>query len=153
MSKYFRPKGKIRAFDEELYKKYDIPARKIIKEILKDFVEENPNKYGADMIIKSNKKCKYKYLELQVCTQWINEKFPHKYIYIWERKGRYNDDTLFFTLNRDMTMGYLFDISKINKEKPRRFRKYNRQFVYDIPWNQVMLVYCKYLTKELVEEF
>lgn len=150
--KNFIPKGKIRKFNEELYKKYDIPAREKIKQVLSEYIADNPDKYGADMLIKSDK-CKYKYLELQVCTQWTENKYPHDNIFIWERKGKYNDDTLFLTFNKDLTMGYIFDTSKLDKNKPRRLKKYSREFVYDIPWNQVMLVYMKHLTSDDIDDF
>lgn len=153
INKKFIPKGKINRFNADLYIKYDIPAREKVKDILKDFIYDNPDKYGADLVINSKKKCKYKYLELQVCTQWTKDKFPYKNIYIWERKAKYDNNTLFLTLSKDLSIGYLFDISKLDKEKPRRFKKYSRELVYDIKWNQVMLVYMKYLTKEMIEEF
>lgn len=148
----FKPKGKIQKFNNVLFEKYDIPARQKIKDVLKEYIKDNPDKYGADMIIKSEK-CKYKYLELQVCTQWRDDKFPYKNMYIWVRKGKYNNDTLFLTLSRDLSMGYLFDISKLDKDKPKRFKKYSRQFIYDIPWNQVMLVYMDYFTEKTIENF
>lgn len=50
-------------------------------------------------------------------------------------------------------MGYLFDTTKLDKNKPRRFKKYSREFVYDIPWNQVMLVHMEHFTKEMIEDF
>ena len=149
----FIPKGKINKFDINLYNKYDIPARTKVKEILKDYIIDNPDIYGADMIINSKNKCKYKYLEIQVCTQWTGEKFPYNNVYIWERKGKYDNNTLFLTLSKDLSKGYLFDISQLDKDKPRRFKKYSREYIYDISWNQVMLIYMKYLTEDIIDEF
>jgi hypothetical protein len=146
-------KGKIHKFDKKLFKKYDIPARNKIKECLYPYIYDNPDIYGADMIIKSEKNIKYKYLELQVCTCWINEKFPFEKLYIWERKKKYNNDTLFITFNKDLSMGYLFDLSKVDKDKPRRIKKYSREFIYDIPWNQTMLIYTDTLTSDIIDEF
>ena len=149
---YQKTKGRVSKFSQELLEKFDAPARQKMKEILPNYLEDNPDKYGADLLIKSDK-CKYKYLELQVCTRWKEEKYPHSSIFIWERKGKYNNETLFLTLNRDFTMGYMFDISKVDKENPRRYKKYCREYVFDIPWNQVMLIHIPFLTKEIIEEF
>jgi hypothetical protein len=152
MDKKFKVKGKISKFSKKLFEKYDIPARQKIKQVLKDFVRDNPDKYGADMMINCST-IKYKFLELQVCAQWTDDKFPHKNVYIWERKGKYENDTLFLTLSRDLEQGYLFDTAKLDKNKPRRFKKYSREYVYDIPWNQVMLIRIEHLTREIIEDF
>ena len=136
---YYNVEGKVKKFDSIMLDKFDVPARNKVKEILGSFVEDNENILAQDLIIKSNK-CKYKYLELQVCTHWVNEKFPYNKIYIYARKIRYGDDTLFMTLSRDLKWGFLFDTTIIKKEehKPRRFKKYSREFVYDIPWHCVV---------------
>jgi hypothetical protein len=135
-------KGKVQCFSEELLKKFDEPARKKVKEVLGSFVIDNPNPYGQDLIIKSDK-CKYKYLELQVCNQWVNEPYPYDKVYIYARKIRYNSNTLFLTLSRDLKWGYLFDTIELKKNnvQPRRFKKYSREFVYDIPWHRLTKVY------------
>jgi hypothetical protein len=145
--------GKIHKFDNKLFEKYDIPARNKIKECLKEYICDNPDRYGADMIINSDKNIKYKYLEIQVCTRWIDDKFPFEKLYIWERKKKYNNDTLFITLNKDLSMGYLFDLSKVDKDNPRRLKKYSREYVYDISWNQAMLIYTNSLTSNIIDEF
>ena len=139
-------KGKVQQFNEELLKKFDEPARKKVKEVLGDFVIDNPDPYAQDMIIKSDN-CKYKYLELQVCNQWITEPYPYARVYIYARKIKYDNDTLFLTLSKNMQWGYLFDTSEIKKYdiQPRRFKKYSREFVYDIPWHRVTKVYMKTL--------
>ena len=41
---------------------------------VKEKVKDNPNIYKQDLII-LDKNSKYKYLELQVDTKWINKKF------------------------------------------------------------------------------
>lgn len=135
LKEYNGIQGKVKCFDEELLKKFDFPARNKIKQIMGSFVADNPEEHGQDLLITSNN-CKYKYLELQVCAQWVNEKYPYDKLFIYARKIKYNSDTLFMTLSRNLKWGYLFDTYKIKKEKvnPRRFKKYSREFVYDIPW-------------------
>lgn len=144
--------GYHKKFDEGLLIKYDFPARDKIKKILGDFVSENPNKYEQDLLINSPT-CKYKYLELQVCSNWVNEKFPHPNVYIYARKAKYGRDTLFLTLNRFLTRGYIFDGQSHEGVKPKRFKKYSRQFIYEIPWNRVMPVVLEFLDKEAIEMY
>lgn len=153
LSKYVRNKnikGKHKKFDYQLHYKYDVPARNKVKEVLGDFVKDNPDEYQQDMIITSPT-CRYKYLEIQVVSRWIGERYPYNTVYIYERKAKYGEDTLFLTLNRDLTKGFIFDNTSIKGTNPRRFKKYSREFVYDIPWCNVMTIYMSQLDKETVE--
>jgi len=153
MSKYIfdtRLTGKHSCFNTKLYKKYDLPARDKIKQVLGEFVKDNPDMYKQDLVI-TDKTFKYKYIELQVCTAWINEKFPYDKVYIYERKNIYGADTLFITLDRHMTKGYIFDGASYEHDKPKRLKKYSREFVYDIPWNRVMDFSLDSLTPENLE--
>jgi hypothetical protein len=154
-SKYIRNtslKGKHKKFSSVLHDKFDEPARKKIKDILGDFVEDNPNPYKQDLIITSSG-CKYKYLELQVINQWIGERYPYKTVYIYERKAIYKDDTLFLTLNKNLTKGFLFDKKSIEGKKPRRFKKWSQEFVYDIPWQKILTIYTSSLDKETIQYY
>ena len=145
MSKYTKYKdveGSVKRFDKDLLDKYDAPARDKLKEVLGEILIDNPNVYGADFLINQKTcKCKYKYLEVQVCSQWVGEAYPYNNLYIYARKITYGDDTLFITLDRELTEGYLFDLSAIRENKPRRFKKYSREFVYDIPWHRAVHIY------------
>ena len=154
-SKYFnnkKIKGKHKKFDYDLHIKYDVPARDKIKEILGNFVKDNPDTYQQDLIITSPT-CKYKYIELQVVSRWFGESYPYDTVYIYERKAKYGSDTLFLTLNRNLTKGFLFDTKNIKEAKPRRFKKYSREYVYDIPWNQIMTIFTSQLDKETIEMY
>lgn len=80
MSKYIynpRLKGKHRVFSQEMFDKYDVPARDKIKRVLTDFVSDHPDDKKQDLVI-NDPECKYKYLELQVCPSWIGETYPMK---------------------------------------------------------------------------
>ena len=134
--KYIQLKGKQKKFDQELYEKYDIPARKIIKEKLGDNVDDNPDIYAEDMIIK-DPKCKYKFIELQVCTSWVGTEYPFQQPYVYERKGNFSKKTLFIIFNRYMNKGLLFDKDSLSKE-PCRIKKYSRTLVHTIPWYRVI---------------
>ena len=134
----FKGYGLIKKFDINLYNKYDLPARDLLKTKLGDNISDNLDTvYGEDMVI-TNNKCKYKFIELQVCTGWINEKYPFKYPFIYERKIKFADTTLFIILNKYMTRGLIFDKKKLVSTKPRRLKKYSRYFVYEIPWNRII---------------
>lgn len=137
-------------FNEKLYNKYDLPARKRLKEILGDYIQEHPNKYKQDFVINS-KTCKYKYLEVQVCSKWVNEIYPMKTVWVYARKKVYSDDTLFLTLSKNLKYGFIFDAKSLKDSKERRLKKYSREFVYDIPWHRVMKVYIDILDKETIE--
>lgn len=130
--------GLVRKFDEKLFNRYDIPARDKIKSVL-SFVTDNPNPLKQDLVINLNT-CKYRYLELQVCSTWVNEKYPHKNVFIYSRKINYPSDTLFLTLNKNLKYGFLFDTVNVNRNKPKRLKKYSREFVYNIPWADIVQV-------------
>ncbi|AYV78911.1 MAG: hypothetical protein Edafosvirus48_2 [Edafosvirus sp.] len=150
--KYMKIVGKKSKFNYDSFCKYDVPAREKVKKVLGDFVTDNPDEYGEDLIINSPS-CKYKYLELQVCSSWLNEKYPFNYPYVYARKIRYADDTLFLVLNKCLTKGYIFDMMSFKNVEPRRFKKYSREYVYDIPWHRVMTVYIETLDKETIESY
>ena len=150
--KYDSVPGLCKRFDKNLLDKFDAPARAKIKEILGEFVQDNPNIYEQDLIIVSPT-CKYKFLELQVCTNWINQKFPYDYVYLYARKARYGKDTIFMTINRFLSRAYLFDYASIEGIKPKRIKKYSRTFVYHIPWRKALYVDLELLDKELIESY
>ena len=142
-------KGKRRIFSQAMLEKYDLPARAIIKEKLGDFVIDNPDEFQQDMII-TDKNCKYKYLEIQVISQWKTDKYPYPTLYMYERKAKYGNDTLFLTLNTKFDKGFLFDRKSIEGKAPRRLVKYHREFVYDVPWNMVMTIDIETLTPDII---
>jgi hypothetical protein len=153
MSKYIydsRLKGKHSCFNNKLYEKYDLPAREKIKQVFGDFVKDNPDPYKQDLII-TDEKFKYRYIELQVCTAWINDKFPYDHLYIYERKNIYGKDTLFITLDKYLTRGYIFDGESYDYDKPQRIKKYSREFIYKIPWHRAMEFVVDKITPEDLE--
>ena len=152
MSKYITDNdliGKHSKFNQELFEKYDTPARNVVKNALGEFVVDNPDKYHQDLII-TDEHFKYKYIELQVCSNWVNERFPFDNVYVYERKCHYHNDTLFITLNKAMTKGVLFDAKSFKNNKPRRIKKYSREFVYDVPWNKILPFSIDDLTPQLI---
>lgn len=146
--------GKHSVFNQKLCDKYDIPARDIIKQKLGDFVSDNPNIYEQDLIITDNNS-KYKYIELQVCSKWVSDKYPFDHVYVYERKYKYGSTTLFITLDKFMTQGVIFDAQSFHYKnaKPRRLKKYSREFVYDIPWNRILPFTMDELSSELINMY
>ena len=130
--------GKIKKFNPILYDKYDTPARDKIKEKLNGYVQDNPDIYKEDMIL-NIPSCKYKYLELQVCTHWITDKYPYPNAYVYARKKLFSDDTLFLILDKHMTNALLFDKKSLLSE-PKRLRKYSRIYIYEVPWHRIMMI-------------
>ncbi len=139
--------GKIKKFDINLYDKYDVPARESIKKQLGGNVMDNPDIYAQDMILKIEN-CKYKYLELQVCCNWINE-YPYEEPYIYERKYHFSKDTLFLIFNKKMTKVLMFDKNSINST-PHRIKKYSKTFVYNIPWRHILQFNIEDLSTESI---
>jgi hypothetical protein len=133
-----------------MFDKYDTPAREKIKAALGDFIRDNPDQYKQDFVI-TEEDYKYKYIEIQVCASWTGDKFPYENVFVYERKGHYDEDTLFITLDRNMTHGYVFDAKSFKGSKPRRFKKYSREFVYDIPWNKIMPILVSKLTPNIIK--
>ena len=133
--------GKIKKFDEKLYNKYDIPAREILKNKLGDKIKDNPDIYAEDMII-DDIDCKYKFLEIQACADWIGEKYPHNKAFVFERKGHFDDKTLFILFDKHLTKALLF--AKTSLETiPVRTKKYSRYYKYEVPWNKVVTVHME----------
>ena len=145
-----RIKSQRSKFSIKLFEKYDIPARQKLKETLGEFIEENPDPYKQDFIIKSPD-CKYKYLEVQVCASWINEKYPMDTVWVYARKSIYPSDTLFITLSKNLKHGFIFDADSFKNINPRRLKKYSRELVYDVPWGRLMKVSMDTLDKETIE--
>lgn len=150
----YKLKGKHSIFNNKMYNKYDIPARDILKDKLGDYLIDNPDPVQQDMIINSDK-CKYKYLEIQVCTSWINKNFPRRYPYIYERKIKYrkNNDTLFIMFDKYFKECLIFDIEKLVSEKPIRVKKYSREFLYEIPWYRCRKILTKFITQKTFDYY
>ena len=146
--------GKRRIFDEKLHEKYDVPAREKIKCALCDFVIDNPDIYQQDLIIVDPEYTKYKYIELQVFTYWnTNNNMPKDGVFVYERKAKYDTDTLFITLNKDMTKCLIFDAQSFKFTKPRRLKKYSREFVYDVPGYRIVPISLDKLCPKFIKMF
>lgn len=123
--------GKSRKFDQELFDKFDPKARSIVKEKLGDLVCDNEDMYGEDLVFKC-KELPYKYIEVQVYGSWDGE-FPYKYPFVYSRKMRFSENTLFVSFNKNFTEAIIFS-KKVISTIPKRLKKYDREFVNYVPW-------------------
>jgi len=100
---------KIKKFDQDLYDKYDPPARAAVSAWLKmkwGFdSKDNPDKYGTDLIMGKNG-FRVGFAEVEV-RQW-NPTCPFDTIHVPMRKKHMLEvpKTLFFALTQDMTHAY-----------------------------------------------
>jgi hypothetical protein len=141
--------GKVAKFSQKMHDKYDIEGRNMVKKCLKDDVIDNPDIYGVDMIL-TKPDLPYKFIEVQVYANWQTDTFPYFKPYIYARKLKYGNDTLFVAYNRYFTKVLIFGRRKII-DKPERLKKYDREFVYYVNWNNVMELNADDLSIENIE--
>jgi hypothetical protein len=135
--------GSVKKFDKKLHTKYDIEARELLKNILGNDIQDNDDIYGEDMIftIQNNqhptKKFPFKYLEVQVFSQWSESNFPYSFPFVYARKMRFSRSTLFVTFNKFLSEAIIFSRNSID-ENPSRLKKYDRECVNYVRWNKAM---------------
>lgn len=138
--------GKIKRFDQGLSDTFDTKSREIIKKILGGYVDDNPNKYGEDMIV-IDKTIPYDYIELQVYGKWIGKQFPYDMPFVYERKLKFCDRTLFICFNSKYDELIMFSRTSIHPKK-YRVKKYSREMMCYVPWNRAMRTNTNDLTIE-----
>ena len=140
--------GKHKVFDKDLSDAFDIKAREIIKSCLGPGIIDNPNKYGEDMIVLTSR-IPYGYIELQVYGKWIDV-FPYPMPYIYERKMRFNPNTLFICFNVRFDKAIVFSKSAIDPQK-YRVEKYSREYIHYVKWHKAMVLDVSSLTYDSIE--
>lgn len=141
--------GKIKIFDQKLSDTFDTKSRNLIKKILgTDMVDDNPNKYGEDMIV-INKLIPYDYIELQVYGKWTNEYFPYNMPFVYERKLKFCARTLFICFNSKYDELIMFCRTSIHPKK-YRVKKYSREMMCYVPWSKAVRIYTKDFTTESI---
>jgi hypothetical protein len=144
--------GKTRDFNEKLHERYDVNAREVTKSRLKNYVIDNPNKYGEDLII-TNINLSYIYIEVQVCGTWKeNNRFPYLFPFVYARKMKFSNKTLFITYNNNYTEFILFSYNAISKT-PSRLKKYDREMVNYVNWSKVIKTNINNLTIEIINKY
>ncbi|VBB18509.1 hypothetical protein YASMINEVIRUS_972 [Yasminevirus sp. GU-2018] len=143
--------GKIKVFDQGLYEKYDKKSRVIIKQKLGSAVKDNPDKYGEDMIVDSNR-IPHRYIELQVYGRWVNDEFPYESPFIYERKMRFNKSTLFICFNASYSKLIMFSRDSVHPKK-YRVKKYAREFIHYVPWSKALTLDTDKLDLEIIRNY
>lgn len=139
--------GKLKKFNATLSKKYDKKARDIIKSCLKDGVMDNPSTYGEDMLVITNR-IPYGYIELQVYGKWI-DKFPYPAPFVFERKMRFDNDTLFVCFNASFDQVLIFSKRCICNQKVRS-ETYFDEYIHYVPWRNVIQSKVEKLNMDLI---
>lgn len=140
--------GKIKQFDQNLSDKFDIRSRDIVKECLKDLVDDNPDIYGEDLIVRS-KDIPYGYIELQVYGKWDSNNFPYNQPFIYERKMKFCENTLFICFNKSFDEIIIFSRKHVNPKK-YRVKKFSREYICYVPWTSVIRVKIEELNLKLI---
>ncbi len=140
--------GKIKIFDKKLSDTFDIKSREIIKNMLGGSVDDNPNKYGEDMVV-INKMIPYDYIELQVYGKWTDKHFPYNMPFVYERKMKFCEKTLFICFNSKYDELIMFCRTSIHPKK-YRIKKYSREMICYVPWNQAARICTKDFTIESI---
>jgi hypothetical protein len=150
--KYKHPdiKGKVVVFDQVKHDKYDIEARNVLKIYLKDDIKDNENIYGEDMIF-TRENFPYKYLEVQVHGYWEKD-FPYVCPFVYERKMKFDNSTLFICFNKYYSELIMFDRESICKTSSK-LKKYDRENVHFVSWSKVMRLKTINLNINTILEF
>lgn len=142
--------GSVKKFDKKLHSKYDIDAREMLKNVLKDNIKDNEDQYGEDMIFTisltaNNKKFPFKYLEVQVFSKWDGARFPYICPFVYARKMRFSDETLFVTFNKFLSEAIIFSKNSLDKN-PSRLKKYDRELIHYVNWGKTMTLKSNEIT-------
>lgn len=134
-----------KAFNRELYAKYDELAKKKTKEHLNSIgyqVVDHPNKYAQDLIAKSE--MNEFLVECEVKIVWNTKEFPYTTVQLPERKSKFfNERTLFYIWNKDTTRAVTFwsdDVKKLTPvEVPNKYVARGEYF-YQIPLEMTQII-------------
>lgn len=112
--------GEYKPFDKSLYRKNDPKSRKVVKKyFLKQniILEDNPNKFGVDLISKDATL----QVEVEHRLVWKSVEFPYEEINVPERKAKY------FVENHICYVILSYDYSHIGMIDGKTLRKYLNQ--------------------------
>ena len=108
--------GKHKPFSAALHKRNDPKFRKVVKEYLKKndvIVDDNPDKYGVDLISEDGKVK----IEVEHRLSWQGAEFPFPDINVPERKGKFftDKDVSYAILNKEYTHMGVISNKKLRK--------------------------------------
>ena len=149
---------KTKAFDKDLFDTNDPRGRAKAIQILSQYVriEENPDKYGIDLIcypLWSTEKKPFYYVEVEVREAWTTTHFPWNTAHIPARKEKFFSDPnlsiYYFQFNNSLTSLLIFD-GKVVKKMPiyKGPTKNEKEFYYyEIPYPDGVLKQMYHLDK------
>lgn len=143
--------GSVKKFDKKLFDKYDTDARNIIKNILGNDIKDNENQYGEDMVF-TLKPFPYKYLEIQVMSTWECNAFPYICPFVYARKMRFSEKTLFVSFNKFLSEMVIFGRDCISNI-PSRLKKYDREIIHYVPWAKCIKIKTNQFTTKLIRGY
>ena len=135
-------------FCQDLFKENDERAREAGKRYWESIegvrVEDNPDKYGPDLIV--NTLCGSFFCEVEVKKVWKGKEFQYDTLQIAGRKGKYLEAALpvsYIVFNDDQSYGYLCPGAVLALsplvEVPNKYN-WSGEIFYQIPINQLHLI-------------
>jgi hypothetical protein len=139
---------KIKVFDQKMKDYYENIPRKIIKECLGSYVIDNQNIYKEDMII-LNDYLKIKFIEIQVFGKWKNL-FPYEKPFIFSRKLKLDENTLFICFNSDYTKIIMFEKNDLSHKTTHPI--YNEDII-NVEWKDIYELSIEELNMQFLEQY
>ena len=103
-------------FNQSIFNKTDKIARNTLINILPSRLKNNDDKYGVDLIFDTRI---YNHIEVEVVLSWSDDKkgpFGGN-VKLFERKLRYDNDTLFIQLNNKQTKLVIFSRKHVDMDR------------------------------------
>jgi hypothetical protein len=120
---------------------WDTLARARLRAVFGTAIQDHWNSRAVDFLV-LDKKCYFNQLEVQVAKKWREGKpYPYEHLAVFTRKGRYDEKTLFCTLNRELTVCYLFNLREEDKKHTIPCPGSPEERLYCIPQNRSILLY------------
>ena len=135
-------------FCQDLFKENDERAREAGKRYWESIegvrVEDNPDKYGPDLIV--NTLCGSFFCEVEIKKVWKGKEFQYDTLQIAGRKGKYLESSLpvsYIVFNDDQTYGYLCQGTDLALspivEVPNKYN-WSGEMFYQIPVSNLTLI-------------
>lgn len=141
------PNKVTKPFDKDLFSENDTVARNFAKRIISLMpgvisVEDNCDKYGVDLLVKSTTGIEA--VECEVKSVWRGYEFPFDTVQIPERKTKYaNKNTLFFMTNRFKTRALIIkgqDLLDSPKKEVKNIYVKEGEYFFQVPLSKVVFV-------------
>ena len=103
-------------FNQSIFNKTDKVARDTLINILPTRLKNNDDKYGVDLMFDTRI---YNHIEVEVVLSWGNDKdgpFGGN-VKLFQRKLRYDNDTLFIQLNNKQTKLVIFSRKQVDMDR------------------------------------